>query len=172
MTLVQPAFEVIAEERGQVLSRAHAFDQLHRLPDPARAEVDAHQFARRLFGMGQIAVAQNRGCYGMRQRRRHHEAAIVFLLAHDVLGVEDRRHLLRIDRPWRRLGDQILDIAIGAEIEPARTSLAAAHEIEPARNQPAFPGIQPIARKVDMLGEQPLQRGRRELSEPLKRGAL
>ena len=46
VVLVQPAFELIAEQRAELLAGANAFDKLHRGAHAARGEIDRHRLGR------------------------------------------------------------------------------------------------------------------------------
>ncbi len=85
------------------------------------------------------------------------EPAVADLLPHWIvatqlfgkfLGIDERRWLARL---------QILDVAIGREVQPSSAALQAAHAVEPLRGETCLPRVKPITREIQMFRQQPFE---------------
>ena len=60
VTIVQRAFELIAEQRAEILAVAHAFEKRHRRPHALRSQVDGEMIGVLLVGVREIAHCARR----------------------------------------------------------------------------------------------------------------
>ncbi len=146
--VVQGALELVAEERPELLTVAHAVGQCERLAQPLRAEVDRE---RRLGVAGRPTVgdprcAQDPGDVRVLERGCDHEAL--------VRGVTHRavREVVATHLGQRPTLDP-LDQTPGSELQPGRALLA--HLVEPPRGQRRHPGVVAVRGAVEHLPGQP-----------------
>jgi hypothetical protein len=174
--VVQVALEPVAEQSTQRLPATHALQHRQRELHPTGGDVDRH-----CTGVRDVGVAQHGRRRGVVDRGCVHQAEVGGVLHQrrggvlvDVGGeIGGQRHL----GERLALRHQVLDPAVRAEVEAARSPAPGRSArradvgggdhaavgrprpdlVERPAQQPGAPRVEPVARGVDVLGQQPLQ---------------
>jgi hypothetical protein len=166
VAVVQPALELVAEQRAEALAVADALDETQRQTDALGGQVHLHEVGRRGRGMRQVAVAQHRGRDRVTHRRRV-DVSLVGIVGQQRCGlarlllVEDLVELfLETHRRQRaRLRPHVFEPAVGAEMDALAPRRAHRGQLE--IDETTRPGIEAVGAAVEMLGQRALEPRRR-----------